>query len=108
MAKYGVSEADLLSGHKSDGYRAMLRDLVAETRAMLLQGAPLIDRVDRDLAATLRLFTQGGLAILDAIEAIGYNTLSRRPEVSKGAKLRLLLGAGLGKLGVQGGSKGPR
>ena len=108
MAKHNVTEADLLSGRESDGYRAMLRELVADTRAMLLEGAPLIDRVDRELAATLRLFTQGGLAILKAIEAIDYNTLSRRPEVSKGAKLRLLLGAGIGKLGLQRGSKGLR
>ncbi len=108
MANYGVTEAGLRGGRESDGYRAMLRELVTETRAMLLQGAPLIDRVDRDLAATLRLFTQGGLAILDAIEAIHYNTLSRRPEVSKGAKLRLLAGAGLGKMGLHRGSKGLR
>ena len=108
MARHGVTEADLLGAEESVGYRAMLRELVAETRAMLLQGAPLIDRVDRELAATLRLFTQGGLAILDAIQAIDYCTLSRRPEVSKAAKLRLLLGAGVGKLGLQRGSKGLR
>ena len=106
MVKHGVTEADLLSGRESDGYRAMLRELVGETRAMLLEGAPLIDEVDRELAATLRLFTQGGLAILDAMATIGYNTLSRRPEVSRGAKLRLLLGAGLSKLGLQRRSKG--
>ncbi len=108
MAKYGVSEDDLRGGTESDGYRAMMRELVQETRAMLLEGAPLIDRVDRELAATLRLFTEGGLAILRAIEQIDYNTLSQRPEVSKIAKLRLLLGAGLGKLGVHRGSKGLR
>ena len=79
MAKHNVTEADLLSGHEGDGYRAMMRELVEDTRAMLLEGAPLIDLVDRELAATLRLFTQGGLAILTAIEAIDYNTLSRRP-----------------------------
>ena len=108
MVRHGVTEADLLSDRESDGYRSLLRELVAETRAMLLEGSPLIDRVDRELAATLRLFTQGGLAILDAIAAIDYNTLSRRPEVSKGAKMRLLLGAGLSKLGLQRGSKGLR
>lgn len=108
MVKHNVTEADLLDARESSGYRAMLRELVTGTRAMLLQGAPLIDRVDRELAATLRLFTEGGLAILDAIEATGYNTLSRRAQVSKGAKLRLLLGAGLGKLGLLSGSKGLR
>ena len=108
MAHFAVTEADLRSGRETDGYRALLRELVGETRTMLLQGAPLIDRVDHELAATLRLFTEGGLAILHAIEQIDYNTLSRRPQVSKGAKLRLLMGAGLGKLGVHRGSKGLR
>lgn len=108
LAKYRLNEADLRSGRENDRYRAAMRELVDETRAMLLKGAPLIDRVDRELAATLRLFTTGGLAILRAIEQIGYNTLSRRPEVSKSAKLRLLLGAGLGKLGVHRGSRGLR
>jgi len=108
MNKFGVTEADLRSGRETDGYRAMLQELCSETRAMLLEGAPLIDRVDRELAATLRLFTQGGLAILDAIAAIDYNTLSQRPEVSKSAKLKLLLGAGLSKLGVHRGSRGLR
>lgn len=108
MAKFGVTEADLRSGRETDGYRAMLQELCMETRTMLLEGASLIDRVDRELAATLRLFTQGGLAILDAIAAIQYNTLSQRPEVSKSAKLKLLLGAGLSKLGVHRGSRGLR
>lgn len=108
MAKFGVTEADLRSGRETDGYRALLKELCAETRAMLLQGALLIDRVDKELAATLRLFTQGGLAILDAIAAIDYNTLSQRPEVSKTAKMKLLLGAGLSKLGIHRGSRGLR
>ena len=75
---------------------------------MLLEGAPLIDRVDRELAATLRLFTAGGLAILRAIDRIGYDTLTRRPEISKVEKARLLAGAALGKVGVHRGSRGLR
>ena len=108
MQQFGVTEDDLRSGRENDAYRAMIQQLCAETRAMLLAGAPLIDRVDRELAATLRLFTQGGLAILDAIAAIDYNTLSRRIEVSKGAKMRLLLGAAASKLGIHRGSRGLR
>ena len=34
--------------------------------------------VERDLAATLRLFVKGGLAILDAIAAQDYDTLQDR------------------------------
>lgn len=108
LAKHGLTEADLRSGREDQRYRDMLRELVDETRAMLLQGAPLIDRVDPELAATLRLFTEGGLAILRAIERIDYSTLSGRPEVSKGAKLKLLLSAASGKLGLHRGSRGLR
>ena len=77
MAFYGVSEETLRAGVATPGYRGLVKELVGETRSMLLQGAPLIDRVDRELAATLRLFTAGGLAILRGIERIGYDTLSR-------------------------------
>lgn len=108
MAKFSVTEADLRSGRETAGYHALMKELCADTRTMLLEGAPLIDRVDKELAATLRLFTQGGLAILDAIAAIDYNTLSQRPEVSKTAKMKLLLGAGLSKLGIHRGSRGLR
>lgn len=106
LMQHSLAEDDLRSGKEDERYYAMMRELVSETRAMLLQGAPLVDCVDRELAATLRLFTQGGLAILRAIEDIGYNTLSRRPEVSKLTKLRLLGSAAIGKLGVHRGSKG--
>lgn len=108
MAFHGVTEQTLRAGVATDGYRALLREMVADARTMLLEGAPLIDRVDRDLAATLRLFTAGGLAILRGIERIEFDTLSRRPEVSNGEKLRLVMGAALGKLGVQQGSRGLR
>ena len=106
LLHHGLTESDLRSGREDDRYRGLMKELVSHTRSMLLEGAPLIDRVDRELAATLRLFTEGGLAILRAIEQIDYNTLSRRPEVTKGAKLRLLLGAGLGRLGIHRGSRG--
>jgi squalene synthase HpnC len=108
MAAHGVTEADLGAGNANDAYRKMVRELCVETRTMLLDGAKLIDLVDAELSDTLRLFTQGGLAILDAIHAIDYNTLTQRPEVSKGAKMKLLAGAALGKIGIHRGSRGLR
>jgi phytoene synthase len=38
----------------------------------------------------IELFSRGGLAILDAIERSGYNTLERRPSLSKATKLKLV------------------
>ncbi len=108
MAAHGVTEAMLRAGVATDAYRALLRELTGTARTMLLGGAPLIDRVDHELAATLRLFSAGGLAILRSIERIGYDTLTRRPEITKLEKLQLLGGAALGKLGVHRGSQGLR
>lgn len=108
MAAHGVSEAMLRQGHGTPQYRSLVQELVADARERLLRGAALIDRVDRELAATLRLFSAGGLAILRGIEKIDYNTLERRPEVSRGAKAALLLGAAMGKLGIHRGSRGLR
>ena len=108
MALHGVTEAMLREGVSTTQLRALVKELVADARARLLRGALLIDRVDRELAATLRLFSAGGLAILRGIERIDYSTLERRPEVSRGEKLALLLGAALGKVGVHRGSRGLR
>jgi len=78
--------------------RAMMEFLVGDARARLKRGGRIVSRVDRDLAATLQLFVNGGYAILDAIAAQDYNTLQTRPVVTKSAKLRLLGGALAGKI----------
>ena len=56
------------------------------------------DKVDRELAIDLELFSRGGLEILKAIEHQGYAVLGRRPAISRGRKLLLVARAALGKL----------
>ena len=102
MARFGVTEADVKDGRDSAGYRMMMAGLVAYTREMFAEGARLPETVDRELALTLRLFTKGGVAILDAMERDGFDTITKRPIVSKGKKIALLLGALTDKLGVTG------
>ena len=108
MRHYGVTEGELRSGVATPGFRALLAELCADARTRLLEGSALIDAVDRELAATLRLFSAGGLAILDAVERQGFDTLHARPVVGKAAKLRLLAGAALGRLGGPPSSRGLR
>lgn len=98
MQRFGVTD-EQIGGRRFDAnFRRMMEFLVADARARLLRGSRIAELVEDDLAATLRLFVRGGLAILDAIAAQGYDTLKARPVVSKAAKLRLLFGALLGKL----------
>jgi squalene synthase HpnC len=100
MERFGVSDAQLVERRFDGNVRAMMEFLVGDARARLRRGERLVGLVDRDLAATLRLFVQGGYAILDAIAAQGYDTLKARPKVTKAVKLRLLGGALVGKIGA--------
>ncbi len=99
MARFGVTDEQIAERRFDANFRAMMQLLVEDARARLLSGKRITELVERDLAVTLSLFVKGGLAILDAIAAQGYDTLQTRPVVTKGMKLRLLGGALLGKLG---------
>jgi 15-cis-phytoene synthase len=46
----------------------------------------------------IEMFSRGGLAVLDAIERMGYNTLEHRPSIPKSKQLRLLASALAGRL----------
>ncbi len=98
MERFGVVNEQIAEGRFDDRFRAMMEFLVADARARLLRGRRITELVEADLASTLSLFVEGGLAILDAIAAQGYDTLRARPVVTKGVKLRLLGGALLGKM----------
>lgn len=98
MARFHVTDEQLQALRFDGNMRSLMEFLVADARARLTRGVNIAKLVDRDLAATLSLFAAGGQAILDAIAAQGYDTLTSRPVVSKTAKLRLLGGAFAGKL----------
>ena len=55
---------------------------VAWARTLMLQGAPLVHRLPGRQAWELRLVVQGGLRMLDKIEALGFDTYSRRPAIT--------------------------
>jgi hydroxysqualene synthase len=67
--------------HDSDASRALVRELCAWARELMLEGAPLVHRLPGRFGWELRLVVQGGLRILGKIEAHGFNALSRRPTI---------------------------
>jgi squalene synthase HpnC len=89
-AAHGVSESDIAERHFSDRYVALMRDLIAYTRRLFDEGRPLTKMVDQRLSIDLEMFSRGGLAVLDAIEAQGYDTLHQRPAIGKAKQARLL------------------
>src|SRR6202046_2596816 len=98
LAEHGLSEADIVERRFSWRYAALMKSLVARTRELFAAGGQLEPRVAPSLRVDIELFSRGGLAILDAIEKAGYNTLEHRPALTKAAKMRLLSGALVGRV----------
>jgi squalene synthase HpnC len=91
MKRFGYSEEQLARRLHNDDFRRLIASEVKRTRQLFAQGLGLIDKVDGRLRLDLKLFSLGGLAVLDAIEAIDYDVLHRRPALSKVRKAGLLL-----------------
>jgi len=95
-ARFGCSDDDLRARRFTPAFAELLKFEVERTRELFEIGRPLVARMPSDLAVDVDLFSRGGLAILKRIEQCGYDTLSSRPSLSKGAKARLLARALLG------------
>jgi squalene synthase HpnC/squalene synthase HpnD len=90
LAAHSLSEADIVEKRFDARYTALMKSLIARARELFRAGQPLAQTVERFLRVDLEMFTGGGLAILEAIEASGYNTLEHRPSLSKWTQARLL------------------
>jgi squalene synthase HpnC len=77
--RHGVSSFDFSSQRVGDGWRGLMAELIARTRAFFDAGRPLCDRVGRELRFEMRLTWLGGSSILDRIEAVGGDVFRRRP-----------------------------
>jgi squalene synthase HpnC len=90
LARFGVDEADIAAGADTPAWRTLMAFEVARARALMLSGAPLATRLPGRIGWELRLVIQGGLRILECIEAAGYDVFRRRPQLGK--KDYLLMG----------------
>ncbi len=77
--RFGVGEDDLRARRPTDGFRALLAEMVGRTRALFEDARPLCDAVSGSLRLELRLTWLGGRRILDRIEAAGFDVFRRRP-----------------------------
>jgi squalene synthase HpnC len=90
LSAHDLSESQIVARKFDPCYVALMKDLISRTRDLFSAGAPLASCVGPFLRVDIEMFTRGGLAVLEAIEASGYNTLERRPSISKRTQLRLL------------------
>jgi squalene synthase HpnC/squalene synthase HpnD len=104
---HGISESDIVNRRFSQNYIALMKDLIARTRVLFAHGAPLSKMVTGRISIDLNMFTRGGVAVLDAIEALGYDTLHQRPAISKAKQAGLLGRAVFGFIFSAGQSPAP-
>ncbi len=73
--------------------RELIQFEVERTRNYFVRGSELPSLLPRQARIDVTLFLRGGEAILDAIAGQDYDVWSRRPEVSKWKKMRLMVAA---------------
>jgi squalene synthase HpnC/squalene synthase HpnD len=98
LRAHGLSFEDIEARRFSEDYIALMRDLIARTRKLFAEGLPLAEKVSGMIRVDIEMFSRGGLAVLEAIERMGYNTLERRPAISKGKRMKLLGRALVGRV----------
>lgn len=79
---HGVTQADLLALSQTPSATALIANNVRIARATMQAGQGLVKRVPGRAGWELRAVVQGGLRILDKIEAMQFATLKARPKLS--------------------------
>jgi squalene synthase HpnC len=95
MRRFGVTEDDIAARRVTPQFLELMAFQVARARQWFAQGLPLAQKVDRELAIDIELFTRGGQEILNCIERRNYDVLTSRPAISKPRKFWLVAVAAL-------------
>jgi squalene synthase HpnC len=93
MDGFGVSEGQIQGGRCDDNFRALMRFEVDRTAGLFDRGAQLLPLLRPSVRMQISLFDKGGRAVLASIRAQNYDTLSRRPALSRWQKGRLMVSA---------------
>ena len=75
----GVSQQEMLARQQTKSATYLIANCTHSARASMLKGSALVHQVPGRAGWELRLVVQGGLRILDKIEALQFATLTTRP-----------------------------
>jgi squalene synthase HpnC len=97
LVRAGVTDDDLARGTVDDRWRKLMAFEIARTRELFETGLPLADRLAGRAKFDVRLFSMGGMRILDLIEKADYDVFRKRPALTKPGKAWLAFKSLLGK-----------
>ncbi len=90
LTAYGVSEDDLAEGRLTPEWRSLMAFQAARARAHLAEGLRLLDSLDRRSALCVGTFAELYRAMLDRIEAGGYDVFHAKTRLSTPQKLAVV------------------
>jgi phytoene synthase len=79
MARFGVTEDQIVQGRCNDAWRTLMKFQIDRARELMLYGKPLGTILTGRIGLEMRMIIQGGLRILDKIEAADYDVFNKRP-----------------------------
>lgn len=82
MVQFNLTEADFQPTSHSQNAALLIAAYASKARAMMKNGAPLALRIPGRAGWELRLVVQGGLLILDKMEALKFSTWRERPRLT--------------------------
>lgn len=89
--RFGYSDADLQARRFTPAFADLMRFEVERARGFFDRGSALLPLLPRMARIDVALFIAGGRAILDGVEKQRFDVWKCRPEVSKRAKLMLMV-----------------
>jgi squalene synthase HpnC len=81
-ARHEVSDEDIQARRLSANWNALMAEQIERARALLHFGAPLARTLGGRFGLELRLVVQGGLRILERVEAARYDVFMNRPKLA--------------------------
>ncbi len=93
LQRFELEAADVAQRPADAHWVALMRHLTGHARAMLLSGAELPHRLGGRIGFELRLVIQGGLRILERIDAVRGDVFTQRPSLRPVDWMRMMLRA---------------
>ena len=82
LSRFDVSEVQIAGGAVDQRWQSLMRFEVQRARELLQRGAPLARALGGRIGLEVRLVVQGGLRILERIDAVNGDVFSHRPKLS--------------------------
>jgi len=79
MRRFGVTEEHLRQHLCDPAFRELMRFQADRARRMMLEGKPLVDRLEGRFRLEIAITVQGGLRILEKLERTQYDMFRHRP-----------------------------